>query len=70
MQRNLCAAGAALRFTPHIARPAIVADAEERRVAQAPVGGPLDEADLHDNLGRRFYIAGEKENAKPIAQLL
>ncbi len=22
--------------------------------------------DLHDNLGRRFYIAGEKENAKPI----
>jgi len=26
--------------------------------------------DLHDNLGRRFYIAGEKENAKPIAQLL
>lgn len=26
--------------------------------------------DLHDNLGRRFYIAGEKENAKPIAQLI
>jgi len=22
--------------------------------------------DLHDNLGRRYYIAGEKENAKPI----
>jgi uncharacterized protein (DUF1501 family) len=22
--------------------------------------------DLHDNLGRRFYIAGDKENAKPI----
>jgi hypothetical protein len=26
--------------------------------------------DLHDNLGRRFYISGEKENAKPIAQLV
>jgi uncharacterized protein (DUF1501 family) len=26
--------------------------------------------DLHDNLGRRFYIAGEKENAKPVSQLL
>jgi hypothetical protein len=26
--------------------------------------------DLHDNLGRRFYIAGEKENAKPISALL
>jgi hypothetical protein len=26
--------------------------------------------DLHDNLGRRFYIAGEKENAKPIAELV
>jgi hypothetical protein len=26
--------------------------------------------DLHDNLGRRYYIAGEKENAKPITQLL
>jgi len=26
--------------------------------------------DLHDNLGRRFYIAGEKENAKPIKELL
>jgi hypothetical protein len=26
--------------------------------------------DLHDNIGRRFYIAGEKENAKPIKELL
>ena len=26
--------------------------------------------DLHDNLGRRFYLSGEKENAKPIAELL
>lgn len=26
--------------------------------------------DLHDNLGRRYYIAGEKENAKPIKELL
>jgi uncharacterized protein (DUF1501 family) len=26
--------------------------------------------DMHDNLGRRYYIAGEKENAKPIPQLL
>jgi len=26
--------------------------------------------DLHDNLGRRYYIAGEKENAKPIQALL
>lgn len=26
--------------------------------------------DLHDNLGRRFYIAGEKENAAPIKELL
>jgi uncharacterized protein (DUF1501 family) len=26
--------------------------------------------DLHDNLGRRFYISGEKENAAPIADLL
>jgi uncharacterized protein (DUF1501 family) len=26
--------------------------------------------DLHDNLGRRFYIAGEKENVKPIKELL
>src|SRR5262249_25870656 len=28
------------------------------------------ESDLSDNLGRRFYIAGEKENAKPIKELL
>jgi uncharacterized protein (DUF1501 family) len=26
--------------------------------------------DLHDNLGRRYYIAGLKENAKPVADLL
>jgi uncharacterized protein (DUF1501 family) len=26
--------------------------------------------DLHDNLGRRFYIAGDKENAEPIKPLL
>jgi uncharacterized protein (DUF1501 family) len=26
--------------------------------------------DLHDNIGRRFYIAGEKENAAPIKELL
>jgi uncharacterized protein (DUF1501 family) len=26
--------------------------------------------DLHDNLGRRFYIAGDKENAKPVKELL
>lgn len=26
--------------------------------------------DLHDNLGRRFYIAGEKENVKPIKELV
>jgi hypothetical protein len=26
--------------------------------------------DLHDNLGRRFYIAGDKENAAPIPELL
>lgn len=26
--------------------------------------------DLHDNLGRRYYIAGEKENAAPIKELL
>jgi len=26
--------------------------------------------DLHDNLGRRYYIAGEKENAEPIKELL
>lgn len=26
--------------------------------------------DLHDNLGRRYYIAGDKENAKPIKELL
>jgi uncharacterized protein (DUF1501 family) len=26
--------------------------------------------DLHDNIGRRMYIAGEKENAKPIKELL
>lgn len=26
--------------------------------------------DLHDNLGRRFYITGEKENAQPIKELL
>lgn len=26
--------------------------------------------DLHDNLGRRFYIAGEKDNAEPIKELL
>ena len=26
--------------------------------------------DLHDNLGRRYYIAGEKENAKPIKELV
>jgi hypothetical protein len=26
--------------------------------------------DLHDNFGRRFYVAGEKENAKPIKELL
>lgn len=26
--------------------------------------------DLHDNLGRRFYIAGDKENAAPIKELL
>jgi len=26
--------------------------------------------DLHDNLGRRFYIAGEKENAQPVKELL
>jgi hypothetical protein len=28
------------------------------------------ESDLRDNLGRRFYIAGEKENAQPIKELL
>jgi len=26
--------------------------------------------DLHDNLGRRFYIAGDKENAEPVKELL
>jgi len=26
--------------------------------------------DLHDNLGRRFFLAGDKENAEPIKQLL
>jgi uncharacterized protein (DUF1501 family) len=26
--------------------------------------------DLHDNLGRRYYIAGDKENAEPIKELL
>jgi uncharacterized protein (DUF1501 family) len=26
--------------------------------------------DLHDNIGRRFYLAGEKENAPPIKELL
>jgi uncharacterized protein (DUF1501 family) len=26
--------------------------------------------DLHDNIGRRYYIAGEKENATPIKDLL
>jgi len=26
--------------------------------------------DLHDNLGRRFYVAGDKENAEPIKALL
>jgi Protein of unknown function (DUF1501) len=26
--------------------------------------------DLHDNLGRRYYIAGEKDNVEPIKQLL
>jgi hypothetical protein len=26
--------------------------------------------DLHDNLGRRFYLTGTKENAKPVAGLL
>jgi uncharacterized protein (DUF1501 family) len=26
--------------------------------------------DLHDNLGRRFYITGDKENAQPIKELL
>ena len=26
--------------------------------------------DLHDNIGRRFYLTGDKENAKPIADLL
>jgi len=26
--------------------------------------------DLHDNLGRRYYIAGDKENAAPIKELL
>jgi uncharacterized protein (DUF1501 family) len=26
--------------------------------------------DLHDNLGRRYYIAGDKDNVEPIKQLL
>jgi len=26
--------------------------------------------DLHDNLGRRYYIAGEKDNAEPIKELI